>query len=299
MNAQPHREPAGDLDARIRAVEARLIEREERLGLRLAALGTRVRRAVEPRRLLQPLLGALLGIAGLWWLLRSGSPRPREREPRERVAAPAAAGHAMPWAHVVAFVWPLLPARWRARVSPGVASAAVSIGLPLLEAWLVRPAKTPPLPTMPAVDLARYAGTWFEIARLPVRFESAREGQPSATYTWRGRDSMDVLEQFPAADGSQRSAHGVAQALPDSGGAKLQVNLLPAWLRRLPFGWGEQWILYVDPDYTVALVGNPSRERLWVLAREPRLAEPVLQAVVEIARERGFAVERLLFSQPA
>ena len=68
---------------------------------------------------------------------------------------------------------------------------------------------------------------------------------------------------------------------------------------RLPVGWADYWILYVDGDYSVALVGNPARTALWVLARQPRLAPAALQAVLGIARDRGFELERLQDSQPA
>jgi apolipoprotein D and lipocalin family protein len=301
MNALPSPSlsdpPAGDLDARIRAAEGRLVAREQDLQRRASGLGQRVRAAMRPGRLLVPALGALAGGAALWWVLRP----PR----RVRPAAPAAPratpprheGGELPWASLLGLAWPLLPAPWRARFSPTTATTLIGAGLPLLQRLLEGGPADEPLATMPQVDLARYAGTWHEIARLPAPFEGACTGQPSATYLARGAE-LEVINRCPTAHGWQE-ARGAARVVPDSGNAKLEVSLWPAWLRALPLAWAKYWILHVDADYQVALVGHPNRRFLWVLSRTPTLPPAQLQALVELAGQRGFPVERLKIVQPA
>lgn len=290
----PVTEPAAglDLDDRIALVEARLIARQERLRSGLQAVSRRVRRRWRPWRRTLPVRGGALALgilAGLWWF----------RRPMRHAVAPtqAPAGDGgVPWVRLVALAWPLLPARWRAHVSPATASAVVGLGLPLAER-LMRRHSAPTLPaltTVANVDLARYAGSWYEVARLPAPFESACTGQPTAHYTLDGL-GLQVLNQCPA-DGGVRASRGQARVVPGSDGARLELNFWPTWLRWLPWTWSDYWILHLDDDYSEALVGTPGREFLWVLSRLPTLPAERVEAMVQFARGFGFAVGRLQFS---
>ena len=144
---------------------------------------------------------------------------------------------------------------------------------------------------MPQVDLTRYAGTWYEIARLPTPFEAACDGQPTTHYTPRG-NGLQIQIQCPH-KGSQRSATGVARVVPGSSNAKLKVSFWPAWLRWLPLAWVDYWVLYVDDAYRVAVVGHPDRRHLWLLSRRARIDDAQLGDLVRLAADRGFAVDRL------
>lgn len=289
---------ASDLEGRILAAERRLIAREQDLKQRFTQLGRRVHAATRPKRLAAPVLGVLAAGVALWWMWR----RPPEARPVAEPGVPHAAsarheGGELPWASLLGLVWPMLPAPWRARVSPTAATTLIGVGLPLLQRLVDGGPAPQPLATMPQVDLARYAGTWHEIARLPAPFEGACTGQPTATY--RPTDAgLEVINGCPNDRGWQE-ARGVARVVPDSGNAKLEVSLWPAWLRTLPLAWAKYWILYVDPGYQVALVGHPNRRFLWVLSRTPTLAPAQLQALVDFAAQRGFPVDRLKFVQPA
>lgn len=279
----------GDLDTRIHAAEWRLIAREEGLRRGIAGLGARVREATRPRRLLVPALGALAAAAALWWALRGLRPAPQPARPAH--GAPRHEGGELPWASLLGLAWPMLPAPWRARVSPTTATTLIGVALPIVQRLFERRPVPEPLATMPQVDLARYAGSWYEIARLPAPFEAACSGQPTATYLPRGA-GLEVINRCRSAQGMQE-ARGEARVVPESGNAKLEVSLWPAWTRALPFAWAKYWILYVDPAYEVALVGHPNRRFLWILARRPTLATPQLEALIEFAQQRGFPVERL------
>lgn len=291
--------PPGDLDARIRAAELRLIAREEGLLRRVEEVATRVREAARPRRLLVPALGVLAAGAALWWTLRRLRPAGHGAVPVPAAPHGGAGRHEggeLPWASLLALAWPMLPAPWRSRVSPTTATTLIGVGLPILQRLFESRPAPAPLATMPQVDLARYAGTWHEIARLPAPFEAVCDGQPTATYLLRGA-GIEVVNRCSTTRGPQE-ARGVARVVPDSGNAKLEVSLWPAWTHWLPFAWAKYWILYVDPAYQVALVGHPSRRFLWILARRPRLATSQLETLIEFAQQRGFPVERLKFAAP-
>lgn len=280
---RPHPEASSDLAERILQVEMRLIDREQTLRQGLRRLGQGVRQTLQPWRRGLPALGVTLVVsvvAGLFW----GWQR-RQLGGGSAADAPArdgAAGSRVPWVHLMTLGWPMLPASWRARVSPATASTLVALGLPFVE-WLLHGRKPPPPPTtMPSVDLSRFAGRWFVMASLPGH--GARDVR-SLSYIPRADGDLGVV----AGDGTV----GLARIVPGSGGAKLRLSHAPRWLRGLPLAWSDHWILHVDADYQEALVGSPRRQRLFVLSRAPRLAPQRQGALLRIARDLGYAVERL------
>jgi len=286
-----------DLDTRIQYVEQRLILREENLRRTARQFSDRVHDALRPARLLWPLAGlaavaaAGFGLHALW--------RGR-REPARIAVGPAGPGMAadgvpaMPWVRLLGLAWPLLPQRWRARVSPATVSAVMSLGLPMLEGLLGRH-RAAALQAMAGVDLPRFAGTWHIVASIgsPWSRSTDRDGAeaprsaPLCHFTLR-RDGLIDL----ACDGQDDA---LVQPLPGSGGAKLKVSRWPEWLRLLPWTWQDQWLLHTDDDYSEALLGSPQRDSLWLLSREPRLPEPRLAALIQRAHDRGFAVQRMRF----
>ncbi len=288
-----------DLDARIRQTEQRLVLREENVRRRLAMFSSRVKDAAQPRRLVVPALGVGLAGAALWWLWRGKSPVRRAAgadHASGQTQTPASRGE-LPWVRMVAFIWPLLPEHWRSKVSPATASTVVALGLPLAERLLGGGTK-PPLQTMRHVELTRYAGRWYEVARLPMFFEAACEGQPTAHYEPRMDGSIAVINRCPVGKGDVTEVSGVAEPVSGSGGGKLKVSLWPECLRWLPMAWADYWILHVDDDYSEALVGSPSRNFCWLLSRRRTLPRERMLALVEIARDQGFAVDKLRFVEP-
>jgi apolipoprotein D and lipocalin family protein len=148
-----------------------------------------------------------------------------------------------------------------------------------------------PPATQDWVDLARYAGRWYEIARLPNRFQERCAGDVAATYTLRADGRVTVLNECRKSDGSIAHAEGVARRAEEAGPAsRLKVRFAPAWLSFLPLVWGDYWILELDPDYRHALVGDPSRKYLWILSRTPELDDAEYASLVAAAARKGFDV---------
>jgi apolipoprotein D and lipocalin family protein len=154
-------------------------------------------------------------------------------------------------------------------------------------------AQTPPVRTVPFVDLDRYAGEWFEIARFPNRFQRECVGDVRATYARRADGRVDVVNRCRTAEG-ETAARGVARTVEQRTGAKLKVRFAPAWLSWLPSVWGDYWIIGLAPDYSWAVVGDPGRDYLWILARAPHLDQKSAAAARAAARDNGFDVERLV-----
>jgi len=136
------------------------------------------------------------------------------------------------------------------------------------------------------VDLARYMGTWHEIAKFPNRFQRGC-GCTTATYALRPDGKVAVANRCRGVDGNPKLAKGWAKVVDPTVPGKLRVTFF--W----PF-FGDYWILALDPDYRHVLVGTPNRKYLWILARTPRMEESAYLALVQKAREQGFPVERLV-----
>jgi apolipoprotein D and lipocalin family protein len=151
-----------------------------------------------------------------------------------------------------------------------------------------------PLATVAWVDLARYAGTWHEIARYPNRFQQDCASDTTATYVPLDRRRIEVRNRCRRADGSETAVTGVAEVVDEQTNAKLRVSFLPAWLRWTGIGRGDYWVLYLTPDYRLAVVGEPSRRFLWILARTPTISEREYQALLPQIRAAGYATERLM-----
>jgi lipocalin/uncharacterized protein YbjT (DUF2867 family)/ligand-binding SRPBCC domain-containing protein len=172
-------------------------------------------------------------------------------------------------------------------------AAVVLAAAAVLQTTAATAQTTAPPRTVAFVDLDRYAGDWFEIARLPNRFQRQCVGDVRATYARRADGRLDVVNQCRTDDG-RIQARGMARVVDERSFARLKVRFAPAWLTFLPFVWGDYWIIGLADDYSWAVVGSPDRKYLWILARTPRLDDERAAAARGIARANGFDVERLI-----
>ena len=156
-------------------------------------------------------------------------------------------------------------------------------------------ASPPPadLPTVPAVDLGRYVGAWYEIALLPNRYQAQCVADTQAMYR-QDDDLIRVRNRCRRADGGIEEANGIARVVEGSGNARLRVSFFR------PF-YGDYWVLALDPEYRWVLVGEPSRRYGWILARTPTLDDATVRQITARAEALGYppgAFQRSLQSQP-
>lgn len=144
-----------------------------------------------------------------------------------------------------------------------------------------------PMTVETALDLDRYLGLWYEIARFPNRFERGCAGV-TAEYARRpdGRISVVNTCHKGSPDGPMEVAEGVARVVAPG---KLEVTFVP-WL---PFARGDYWVLHVDPAYSVAVVGEPGGRTGWILARDPHLAPAKYDKAVSALRTMGYDTDQL------
>lgn len=146
----------------------------------------------------------------------------------------------------------------------------------------------PPLDTVSNVDIARYAGKWYEIAKYPVVFENGCI-DVTAEYALLDDGTVRVVNTCGSPDGGSRDIVGSATVTDPSTNAKLMVSFFG------PFG-APYWIIELDEDYQYAVVGDPSREFLWILSRTPSLDEATLSGILDRLPDRGYDPDGLIWT---
>ncbi|MGZ0655853.1 lipocalin family protein [Coraliomargarita sp. W4R53] len=176
-----------------------------------------------------------------------------------------------------------------------IALLASLIALSLFSACRSLP-KDPPQ-TVAQVDLERYTGLWHELARLPVFFQKADE-LATAEYTLQADGSVGLINTAIKKDGSTRSVTGTAVPVVGSNNAKLKVSIdnFFAKIFGSPPDFGNYWILKLEADYSIALVGSPNRKTLWLLAKTSEITQAKFDSYVSYAQELGFETSDLIIN---
>ena len=141
--------------------------------------------------------------------------------------------------------------------------------------------------TVSHVDLKRYAGLWYEVARFPQWFEKDCT-HVEAIYTPKADGTIKVINRC-FKDGKFKVLEGKARVTDSYTRSKLKVS----------FFWpieGDYWILGLDPNYKWALVGTPDGDSLWILSRRPTLPQATLSQILALAVHKGYDVSRLEYT---
>ena len=142
-----------------------------------------------------------------------------------------------------------------------------------------------PQPNKP-VDLKKYLGRWYEIARYEQSFQIGCEGV-TADYSLRADGNIDVVNRCRKPDGKSSEARGRAKVVDGESQARLKVSFFG------PF-YGDYWVLDRADDYDWSIVGEPSGRYLWILAREPTPAAAEVQKLIDRAKDLGYDTSMLL-----
>jgi apolipoprotein D and lipocalin family protein len=162
------------------------------------------------------------------------------------------------------------------------------VGLAFLATLLACQTANQTLNVVNEVDLDRYVGRWYEIASFPQRFQRGCVAT-TANYTLRddGRIRIENECRDGSFDGDLRRVEGVAWVTdPNETRAKLKVQFF--W----PFR-GDYWVIELDPDYRYAVVGHPSRDYLWILARTPTIDPADYETLLALIEAQGYDLGRL------
>lgn len=149
------------------------------------------------------------------------------------------------------------------------------------------------LMTVPFVEVERYMGLWYEVARFPQTFQR-NCGATKARYELRSDGRVDVINSCQRLDraGEIQDAKAIARVIDTQSNSKLSVSFVPL-LRQFGFFGGDYWILELGDDYEYAVVGSPNRNSLWFLSRTASMDQTLYAELLERVRLKGFDVNRL------
>lgn len=172
--------------------------------------------------------------------------------------------------------------------------AALMVG----PAWSAEAPPLQPLQSLPELKVPPYMGRWYQVALIPNSFQRQCVGDTTAEYRLLPDGTIEVGNRCRLADGRIDAAIGKARPSGQLQGdrlmpARLEVSFLPAWLRWLPVGWGSYWVIQLADDGRYAVVGEPTRQYLWVLSRTPQLAAADETAIRSKLAEQGYDLQRL------
>jgi apolipoprotein D and lipocalin family protein len=143
--------------------------------------------------------------------------------------------------------------------------------------------------TVKSLDIDRYAGKWYEIARFPNSFEKNLVGV-TATYKLRSNGKIDVINQgyMGSLDGKLKTAKGKAYIPDKKEPGKLKVAFFL-------FFYADYYVMELDTiNYQWALIGSSTDKYLWILSRTPQLDPETYQMLIDKAKKRGYNVDKLI-----
>ena len=149
------------------------------------------------------------------------------------------------------------------------------------------------LATIASLEVPRYMGTWYEIAKYPNWFQRKCVADTRAEYGLLADGTVRVTNRCRQESGEMMEAVGAARQIGEASSPKLQVRFAPAWLSLLPLVWGDYWVIDLDPAYQLVAVSEPRREYLWILARSPRPDAAAVDALLGRLAGKGFDLTRL------
>lgn len=157
-----------------------------------------------------------------------------------------------------------------------------------------------PLITIASLDVHRYMGTWYEIAKYPNWFQKKCVADTRADYQLQANGRVQVTNRCRLESGAIDEAIGEARQIGPSTSPKLQVRFAPSWLSKFAFVWGDYWVVDLDDGYQLVAVSEPKREYLWVLSRIPKVVPSAYDTLLGRLKAQGFDLDRLeLTKQPA
>lgn len=144
----------------------------------------------------------------------------------------------------------------------------------------------PPLTTVEQVDLNKYVGLWYEVAKIPNSFQDQCAYGTTAEYKIDKDGDIIVINSCYDEDGKIDIADGVANVVDKKTNSKLEVSFV-SFLGIRPF-WGDYWIIGLDEDYKWAVIGTPNRKYGWVLSRTSFLPDETMRKIFSILKDQYY-----------
>ena len=151
--------------------------------------------------------------------------------------------------------------------------------------------------TVDSVDLNKYVGLWYEVAKIPNRFQKSCARNTTASYKLRDDGKIDVINKCIEEDGDTNEVEGIAKVVDSKTNAKLEVSFVR--ILGIQLFWGDYWIIGLDKNYKYAVVETPSRKYGWILSRTPKLPPEDIDKIFNIIRKQGYDPEDFVMTEQA
>ena len=153
------------------------------------------------------------------------------------------------------------------------------------------PSDPAPVQSVAKVDLSRYMGRWYEIARLPNRFQKGCAGSDT-DFSLRDDGQITVINTcLDEKDGSSRQSKGHAWVVDPASNARLKVSFF--W----PFR-SDYWIIGLGKEYEYSVVASPNRKYLWILSRSAKMSDDLYADIMQRVELQGFDIKKVLREFP-
>jgi len=149
--------------------------------------------------------------------------------------------------------------------------------------------------TVDFVNLQKYIGKWYEIAKLPNWFQKSCNKGTVAEYSINEDGNINVKNSCYESDNSLNTANGLAKVVNAKTNAKLKVSFVNILGIRL--FWGDYWILGLGPNYEYSVVGTGNRKYAWILSRTKELDKKLLDEAIGVLKKNGFDVNKLEYTK--
>ncbi|HSD65036.1 MAG TPA: lipocalin family protein, partial [Ignavibacteriaceae bacterium] len=140
--------------------------------------------------------------------------------------------------------------------------------------------------TVSYVNLEKYIGLWYEIAKIPNSFQKKCTKNTTAIYSFNEDSTIKVVNSCATQDGEISSSEGLARTVDKKTNSKLEVSFVSIF--GIHLFWGDYWIIGLDEDYNYAVIGTPDRKYGWIIARSKFLDEGTIKETYEILKKNGY-----------
>jgi apolipoprotein D and lipocalin family protein len=171
---------------------------------------------------------------------------------------------------------------------------AIIISIGVIAANAQKTAGNEPLRPVNGLDLNRYSGKWYEIAKYPNRFQRQCIANTTAQYAIKQNGRIEVLNSCTKSNGTTDSAKAEGKIADKNNNAKLKVRFAPGAFSWLPFVWANYWVVDLADDYSYAVVSEPGRNYFWILSRTPAMDDAKYRAIISRAESMGFDANRIV-----
>jgi len=151
------------------------------------------------------------------------------------------------------------------------------------------------LETVESVNLNRYTGVWFEISKIPNRFQSFCVSDTTAEYKVIKSGAIEVLNKCQTEEGEFKSAKGLAEVVDQKSKSKLRVSFVR--ILGIQLFWGDYWIIGLSNNYEYAVIGDPERKYGWILARQNSLPKSLLIEAYKILENKGYNIKDFIMTK--